>query len=113
MYLPWIGEQPLNGSPVYWSLHLHDGVWFITEHCVLKPHDPSHGSTHFWLMQARLAGHSGLIVHSGRQFGGVPKYDGKHEHAGLSLMILHSELGPQGVGMHGFCGCFGSSMRIK
>lgn len=53
-------------------------------------------------MQARLAEHSGLIVHSGRQFGGVPKYDGKHEHAGLSLIILHSEFGPHGVGMQKF-----------
>lgn len=108
-YLPRTGVQPLNGSPVYWSLHLHDGVWLITVHWVLVPHDPSQGSTHLWLMQARLAGHSGFIVHSGRQFGDVPRYVGKHEQAGLSLITLHSAFGPHGVGMHGFCGWIGVS----
>lgn len=55
-------------------------------------------------MQARLAGHSELIEHSGRQFGGAPMYVGRHEQAGLSPINLHSEFAPHGVGMHGFFG---------
>lgn len=38
----------------------------------LPPQTPGHGSTQRCLMQALSLGHSGLIVHSGRQFGGEP-----------------------------------------
>ena len=48
------------------------GVWLITLHCAPDPHDPGHGSLHFSRIQARLLGHSGLMVHSGLQFGGLP-----------------------------------------
>lgn len=41
-------------------------------------------------------------MHSGRQFGGIPKKSGKQEHEGLAPESLHCELGPQGDGMHGF-----------
>ena len=53
-------------------------------------------------MHALVDGHSGLIVHSGRQFGGVPMYPVKHEQAGLSPLTAHSAFGPQGEGWQGF-----------
>lgn len=109
LYLPWSGLQPWNGSPVYCRLHEHEGVWLITVHCVLKPQDPGQGSTHFWFMHARLAEHSELIVHSGRQFGGDPMYVCKQEQAGLSPITLHSEWWPHGDGRHGLIGTFGVS----
>ena len=53
-------------------------------------------------MQARLLGHSELIVHSGLQLGGLPKKLGKHEHEGESPTFRHCEFGPQGDGTQGF-----------
>lgn len=47
-------------------------TWFTTEQTALKPHDPVQGSTQRWLIQAKDGGHSGLMVHSGLQFGGLP-----------------------------------------
>lgn len=58
-------------------------------------------------MQAKLDVHSLLLTHSGLQFGGVPKNSGKQEHEGDSLITLHSALGPQGLGWHGFEGTTG------
>lgn len=55
-------------------------------------------------MQARLLGHSELIVHSGLQFGGLPVYPNKHEQEGAPPISLHSEFGPQGEGTQGFTG---------
>lgn len=68
----------------------------------MDPHEPGHGSLHFWFMQARLLEHSALIVHSGRQFGGTPIKLLRHEHEGDPLISLHWLLGPQGDGSHGF-----------
>lgn len=89
---------------MYPSIQLHIGVWFITLHRALVPQEPGHGSLHFCVMHARLLGHSGLTVHSGRQFGGLPMYLGKQEHEGLPPISLHSLFGPQGDGTQGFCG---------
>ena len=74
----------------------------MTLHLALIPHDPGHGSRHFSFIQAWLLGHSALIEHSGRQFGGDPIYVGRHEQDGLSLKSLHCELGPHGDGTQGF-----------
>jgi hypothetical protein len=79
----------VKGSPVSLSEQEHDGVWFITVQIALNPHAPRHGSRHFSCMQALLLGHSELIVHSGRQFGGDPVYVGKHEHDGDPLISRH------------------------
>lgn len=65
------------------------------------PHKPGQGSLHFCRMQAILAGHSALIVHSGLQFGGLPLYVGKQEHDGIPPISRHSENAPQGDGIHG------------
>lgn len=78
--------------------------WSITLQSALAPHDPGQGSTHFSLWHAKLFGHSELIVHSGRQFGGRPRYWGKHEQAGELPTTRHWEFGPHGDGTHGFCG---------
>lgn len=55
-------------------------------------------------MQESAKLHSELTTHSGRQRGGAPIYDGKHEQVGLSVVILHIELGPHGEGSQGFSG---------
>lgn len=75
-----------------------------TWHCASLPQDPGHGSLHLLFMQARFDGQSGFIIHSGRQFGGVPMYDDKHEHDGLLPEDIHWEFGPHGEGTHGFLG---------
>lgn len=36
---------------------------------------------------------------------------GRHEHDGELFISLHSELGPQGDGLHGFIGTGGSSAK--
>lgn len=67
-----ISTQFENGSPVYPTGHVQIGRWFVTAHCAYSPHAPGQGSPHLSLMHARLAGHSELIVHSGRQLGDRP-----------------------------------------
>lgn len=63
---------------------------------------PGHGSTHLLFIQAWLLGQSGLITHSGRQFGGEPIYPVKQEHEGCLLCeARHCEFGPHGEGWHG------------
>lgn len=97
-----IKEHPLNGSPVYPIIQLHNATWFATEHSALKPQEPGQGSIHFSFWHARLPEHSALIEHSGLQFGAIPIKFGKQEHAGASPTTLHWEYGPHGDGMHGF-----------
>uniref|UniRef100_A0A1B0C315 Uncharacterized protein n=1 Tax=Glossina palpalis gambiensis TaxID=67801 RepID=A0A1B0C315_9MUSC len=77
----------------------------------LKPQEPGHGSLHCSFIHAVLLGHSALMVHSGRQFGGIPTYCNKQLQEASSFTILHCEYGPHGEGMHGFLG-FGSSLRF-
>lgn len=72
-------------------------------HLAPIPHEPGHGSLHFWLMQAILLEQSEFITHSGLQFGGFPIKVGKQAQDGLPPISLHSELGPHGVGTQGFC----------
>lgn len=67
-----LGTQLVNGSPVNRSLHEHIGLWANTLQFALRAHCPMHGSTHLRLTHALSIGHSLLIVHSGRQLGGVP-----------------------------------------
>jgi hypothetical protein len=91
---------------------LQIGWWFWTLQSALKPHEPTHGSWHLWLKQARFDGHSELLEHSGRQFGGAPNIPGTHEHTERSFWTLQWLLGPHGDGTHGFLG--GSrAIRIK
>lgn len=73
----------------------------ITVHLAPTPQDPGHGSLHFSRIQAKLLAHSELIVHSGRQFGGLPIKLPTHEHEGDPPISRHCELGPQGDGKHG------------
>lgn len=42
-----------------------------------------------------------MLIHSGRQFGGLPIKSGRQEHDGESFISLHWALGPQGDGWHG------------
>lgn len=72
LILPGWRMHPWNGSPTYPGRQVHKALWFTTLHTALEPQLPGQGSLHFWLMQARVFGHSGFIVHSGRQLGGIP-----------------------------------------
>lgn len=74
---------------MYPSKHVHIGVWLITLHCAPTPHDPGQGSLHFCRIHAKLLEHSGLIVHSGRQFGGLPIKSIRHEQDGVVPTGLH------------------------
>lgn len=40
-------------------------------------------------MQAKFGGHSELITHSGRQYGGEPTKEGKQEQTACPLISLH------------------------
>lgn len=95
-------KQLLNGSPVKPSRHVHMGVWFITLHCASTPQEPGQGSMHFSRIQAKLLEHSGFIVHSGLQFGGLPKYPTTQEQEGKPLISWHIEFAPHGDGTQGF-----------
>lgn len=77
----------------------------MTEHWALMPQEPGQGSTHLLLTHACVDGQSGLMTHSGRQFGGAPTYPGRHEQAGLLPLFWHWALGPQGEGTQGSLSC--------
>lgn len=70
---------------MYRSGHVHIGVWLITLHMALNPHDPGQGSMHFSRIHALLLIHSELIEHSCLQFGGAPMYESRHEQDGMPL----------------------------
>lgn len=65
------------------------------------PQTPGQGSTHLWLIQAWLLGHSVLITHSGLQFGGVPMKSGEQEQLAFPATLWHRLFGPQGDGEQG------------
>lgn len=69
------------------------------------------GLTHFNEIQALFVGHSALTTHSGLQFGGEPRYSGKHVQTACSFTTLHALLGPHGVGAQGLV--VGSLPKIK
>lgn len=85
-------------------LQMHIGVWLTTRHWAFWPHDPGHGSLHFWLIHAKWLEHSELLIHSGLQFGGEPMNSFKQLQDGDSPIGRHSEFGPHGDGWHGFIG---------
>lgn len=68
------------------------------------PQEPGQGLAHFSLIQALSEEQSELMVHSGRQFGGLPEYCGRHEHDGEPFKSRHCENGPHGEGTQGFVG---------
>ena len=57
----------LKGSPRNPVLHVQVAMWLITWHLASMPQVPGHGSIHFRLEHARLAGQSEFEIHSGRQ----------------------------------------------
>lgn len=67
------GEQLLKGSPVNPSGQVQIGRWLKTVHLADTPHDPGQGSVHVCRMHDRSLGQSEFTVHSGLQFGGLPK----------------------------------------
>ena len=97
-----IGEQLVNGFPLYPTIQAQIGLWLITLHIVPAPHGLGQGSTHFWFSQAKLDGHSLLKIHSGLQFGGFPIWLGRQEHTACLFIWRHWLFGPQGDGEHTF-----------
>lgn len=67
---------------MYPSIHVHIGIWLCTLHKADVPHDPGQGSWHFEFIQAWLVEQSAWMLHSGRQFGGLPIKFGRQEHDG-------------------------------
>lgn len=94
--------HPIKASPANPAGHKHRGAWLTTRQSAPVPHDPGQGSLHFWLMHAMSFGHSEFVMHSGRQFGGLPRNVSRQAHDGEFPTSLHIELGPQGEGWHGF-----------
>lgn len=92
----------MKGSPVYPFKHTHLGVWLITWHSAFLPHISPQGLLQLLLIQARWSAHSLLLMHLGRQLGGVLIKFGRHEQDGEPSFTLHKEFGPQGLGWHGF-----------
>lgn len=93
-----------KGLPVKPGEQMHVTAWLITWHCAFAPHEPGQGSRHLLFTHACWLGQSGLITHSGLQFGGAPIYPSRQEQAGLDPETWHWEFGPQGFGAHGFSG---------
>lgn len=110
--LPWERAQPWKGSPCKPTSHAQVARWSTTEHTAPGPQACSQGSLHRWATHARAAGHSALIVHSGRQFGGDPMYPGWQLQAGVSPVLTHIELGPQGEGWQGSSGIGAGAKKI-
>lgn len=104
IFLPFGREQPWNGSPSSPGSHAQVARWSTTAHMALGPHACSQGSLHRSETHANAAGHSALIVHSGRQLGGLPIYPDWQLHAGISPDFTQMEFGPQGDGSHGSAG---------
>lgn len=80
------------------------GERLITRQTALRPHTPGHGSTHFELRQTESILQSEFITHSGLQFGGEPRWLGKHLHTARSSLTLQTLFEPHGDGKHGFTG---------
>lgn len=94
----------VNGSPVWVGKHEHIGVWLITLHTALAPHDPMQGSLHLRLIHAKFWEHSLLLTHSNLQFGGRPIDSGKQEQVYWSFTTRHCAFWPHGDGSQGFLG---------
>lgn len=108
-FLRGISKQATNGSPVKSIRHEHMGLWLIVSHLVLEPHNPRQGSPHLLLMHAWLKAHSELTVHSGRQFGGLPRKVGKQVQTLVLSTTRHLLFGPQGDGSQGRLTAFSPS----
>lgn len=96
-----LGTQRVNGSPVKPGRHEQIGLWFTARHMACKPQIPGQGSTHCWFTQDLSNAHWALIIHSGWQSGGAPKYPDKHEQTGWFSKTWHSLYKPHGDGRHG------------
>ena len=94
--------QDVNGSPENPLLQIQEGLWFLTLQYAFWPQTPGQGSLHFCCIQARLSGHSELIVHSGlHSMYGFPLNPGKQEQDAAEFLSRHSALIPHGEGLQG------------
>lgn len=101
IFLRGAGKHLTNGSPVYPILQMHIGLWLITLHCVLIPHEFTQGDLHLLSMHASSLEHSLFTTHSGRQFGGVPMKFAKQVHTACSFTVRHWLFDPHGDGLQG------------
>lgn len=54
-----------------------------------------------------------MLIHSGRQFGGIPMNSGEQEQDGVSRTTEHCAFGPHGDGRQGSIGSGGVSAKGK
>lgn len=54
----------------------------MTVQVVKDPQEPGQGSMHLSFWHAKFAGQSAFMLHSGLQFGGLPRKFGRQEQAG-------------------------------
>lgn len=99
-----LGSHLTKGSPVKPAGQLQIGLWLITWHLAMTPHEPAQGFIHLWLLHAWFFGQSELTVHSGLQEGGVPMKLGTQEHTACSFITRQILLDPQGEGLQGSSG---------
>lgn len=84
--------------------HWQFAICSCTAHSAIKPQAPEHGLVHFILLQANCDGQSLLLVHSGRQYGGEPKYCWRQLQEAWPLIDAQCAFSPQGDGRHGSIG---------
>ena len=83
-------------------------------HSAFTPQSPGQGSTHLRFRQALFDGHSGLMVHSGRQATyGSPKYSGMHRQDPALFRSLHTAFVPHGEGLQGSITSVGTAAGEK
>lgn len=95
-------EQAVNGFPEKPLLQVQIGLWLKTLQLAFNPQTLLHGSMQLLFLQAFSNGHSELIVHSGRQPGGVPVYCDLQVHTACSFLTRHSLFGPHTLRLQGF-----------
>lgn len=94
--------QYRKGSPVYPTMQVQEGRWFITWQLAFWPQVPGQGSLHLLFIQALFDGQSVFRTHSGRQPSyGFPMYSGKQIHAPAPFCSRHWAFAPQGDGWQG------------
>lgn len=67
----------------------------------MRPQTSSQGFLHFCPIQANVLEQSALMVHSGLQLGGEPKYPGRHLQSAYPLRFVQVAKRPQGSGLQG------------
>jgi hypothetical protein len=101
-----------KGFPINPGGQVQIGLCLSTTHWALIPQLPGHGSWHWVLIQAKLAGQSSCLTHSGLQpsvLKGSPCIPGKQEQRACKIpgFTVQWVFLPQGEGLQGSVGILG------